>query len=83
MNSKKSVLQRSALFFSAASFIASLVCAVFLYLKIQSIGWEHPVSASFLAGIIFFLSIGFVFFVIGKTNMPSFKVGTHKPIQDQ
>ena len=80
MNSKKSVLQRSALFFAAASFIGALVCVVFLYLKIQTIGWEHPLSASFLAGIIFFLSIGFVFFVMGKTNLPSFKVGKHKPL---
>ena len=75
MTRKKSVLQKSALWFAAASFIGALVCATYLWLKIQTIGWEHPISASFLAGIIFFISIGFVFFVIGKTNLPSFKPG--------
>lgn len=75
MKRNKSLLQLSSLYFAAASFIAALVCVAFLYLKIQTIGWEHPISASFLAGIIFFLSIGVVFFVIGKTNLPSFKPG--------
>ncbi len=74
MKRKKSILQQSALYFAALSFISALVCSVFLYFKIQTIGWEHPVSASFLAGIIFFLSMGFVFFVIGKTDLPSFRL---------
>jgi len=76
----KSALQKSAYYFAAASAIGSLVCSVFLYLKVHGEGWNDPIAASFIAGVIFFLSIGTVFFVIASTNLPSFKPGALKPL---
>ena len=35
---------------------------------------EHVISASLLASSFFFIFVGFVFIVIGKTDLPSFKV---------
>ena len=37
---------------------------------------QHPVTASFLASSFFFIFIGFVFTVIGNTDIPSFKVAS-------
>ncbi len=78
MKRNKSRLQKSAYYFAAISAIGSLVCSVYLYLKVHGEGWNDPIAASFIAGVIFFVSIGTVFFVIASTNLPSFKPGQVK-----
>lgn len=73
MKNKKSKLQKSALYFAGASFIASVASLVYLFLKIDDLGWESPISASLLASSFFFVFVGVVLIVIGTTSIPSFK----------
>ncbi len=75
MKNKKSKLQLSALYFAGASFIASIISVIVLVLKIDFLGWQHPISASLLASSFFFGFVCFVLIIIGTTNIPSFKVG--------
>jgi len=77
MKKNKSTLQKSALYFAGASFIASIASVIFLILKIDTLGWENPVSASLLASSFFFVFVGVVLVVIGTANIPSFKVGNN------
>lgn len=73
MKNQKSKLQKSALYFAGASFIASVACLVYLMLKVDVLGWENPISASLLASTFFFVFVGVVLAVIGTANIPSFK----------
>lgn len=78
MQKKKSILQKSSLLFSVICFISALVCAVALFIKGGELGMDHPISASLAASIFFFFSVAAVLFVIGKSDIPSFKVNTDK-----
>lgn len=74
MKSKKSALQKTAYYSGFVSFVLSIVCLVFIYLKVDEWGWDNPISASLMASSFFFVSVGLVLVVIGKSNLPSFKV---------
>lgn len=74
MKKNKSYLQKSALYFAAASVIASIACIIYLVLKIDILGWQNPISASLLASSFFFGFVAFLLLVIGTTDIPSFKV---------
>ncbi|MFO7592463.1 MAG: hemerythrin family protein [Pseudomonadota bacterium] len=69
----KGFLQRLSQVFAVLSFILSVVSAVWLYLQVGEAGWDNPVSASLLASIFFFVSVGVVLTVIGRSNLPSLK----------
>ncbi len=74
MKKKKSTLQKFSNLLGILSFILAIVSAVFLYIKVQEIGMQNPVSGSLLASVFFFCFIGFLFSVIANANIPSFKV---------
>ena len=74
IENKKSALQKSTVYFAVASFIASVASIVYLYLEIDNLGWESPISASLLASSFFFAFVGVVLMIIGTSNIPSFKV---------
>ena len=76
MKKNKSTLQKSSLYFSALSAIFSILSIVYLYLKLDSLGWESPISASLLASSFFFGFVSFILFIIGTADIPSFKVKT-------
>lgn len=78
MQKKKSILQKSSLIISVVCILSALVCAVALFIKSGELGMDHPVSASLAASIFFFFSVAAVLFVIGKSDIPSFKVNTDK-----
>ncbi len=75
MKAPKSFLQRTATVSGKFSFAAAIVCAVFLYLKTQELGSDDPVTASFIAGIFFFVFVGGLLLYIGNADIPSFKPG--------
>lgn len=77
MTKKKSNLQKSALYFSVFSVVASILSVVYLFLKVDTLGWESPISASLLASSFFFGFVAVVLFIIGSSDIPSFKVGDH------
>ena len=71
---KKSKLQISALYFAVGSVMAALASVIYLVLKIDSLGWQNPISASLLASTFFFLFVALILVVIGTANIPSFKI---------
>ncbi|PID33704.1 MAG: hypothetical protein CR955_00880 [Thiotrichales bacterium] len=73
--SQKSALQKSSLYFAAGSIMLAVVSVIYLSLKIDTLGWQNPISASLLASTFFFLFVAVVLLVIGTANIPSFKVG--------
>jgi len=75
MKKNTSVLQKIAFYSGIVSFISSVICLIFLYFKIDDLGWQNPISASLMASSFFFASAGLVLVTIGKCNLPSFKVG--------
>lgn len=77
MKKNKSKLQKSALYFAVLSVILSILSIVYLYFKLDSLGWESPISASLLASSFFFGFVAFILFIIGTADIPSFKVETN------
>lgn len=75
MKKRKSILQKFSSVIGVICFFLAALSAIGLYLKVQELTMQHPVSASFLASSFFFVFIGFVFIVIGRTDIPSFKIG--------
>jgi len=74
MKKNKSILQKSTLYFSIASFLASVASIIYLMLKVDTLGWQNPITASLLASSFFFGFVGFLLGVIYTTDIPSFKV---------
>jgi hypothetical protein len=74
MKKNKSILQKSTLYFSIASFLASVGSIIYLMLEIDTLGWQNPITASLLASSFFFASVGLLLGVIYTTDIPSFKV---------
>lgn len=72
MNNMPGILQKTASVSAYISFVLAATCAGFLYFAIDQSGANNPVSASFMAAIFFFIFVGIVLLVIGKTNLPSF-----------
>lgn len=78
MQSSKNALQKASYVSAIISLIAAVACLVILYLKVDEIGFENPISASLMAASFFFVSVGLVLMVIAKSNIPSFKVDSDK-----
>jgi hypothetical protein len=74
MKKRKSNLQKAAIYFAVASFVLSVASGVYLFLNLDSLGWQNPISASLLASAFFFSFVGFVLVIIGTADIPSFKV---------
>lgn len=74
MKKQKSVLQKSSVIIGYLCFLLAVLCAIALYFKKQEPGMQDPVTASFLAATFFFASIGVVFTIMGKADLPDFKI---------
>jgi hypothetical protein len=83
MKKPKGILQRVAAWSGMASFAMAAVCAVILYFKVKSTGFNNPVSASFLASVFFFIFAGVLLGIIGKSDLPSFKFDNKQNGQDE
>ena len=74
MTKRKGVLQKVSLVSAVVSFVLALTSGVMLYLRLESVGMDNPISASFLASTFFFICVGVVLTVIGTADLPSFKI---------
>jgi uncharacterized membrane protein required for colicin V production len=74
MMKRKGFLQSVSQIFGVVSFILALVCAGFLYVRMGEFGGNNPISASLMASIFFFICVGVILTVIGRSNLPSFKI---------
>lgn len=73
MAKRKTVLQKISIVSAVISFVLAIITAVMLYLRLESVGSDNPISASLMASIFFFICVGAVLTVIGKADLPSFK----------
>jgi len=78
MPANKNALQKVSYVSAILSLIAAVACLVYLYLKIDDIGFDNPISASLMAASFFFVSVGLVLMVIAKADLPSFKIDHDK-----
>jgi len=73
MTAKKGFLQKLSLVSAVASFAVALIAGVMLYLRLQHVGSDNPVSASLMASMFFFVCVGIILVIIGTADIPSFK----------
>ncbi len=73
MAKRKGVLQKSSLVLGVVSFVLAVVAGGMLYLRLDSVGADNPISASLMASTFFFICVGVILTIIGKTDIPSFK----------
>jgi len=74
MAKKKGILQKFSLLSGALSFLLAVVAAIMLYLRIDSVGSDNPISASLMASIFFFVCVGIILTIIGRADLPNFKI---------
>lgn len=78
MAERKSVLQKVSTISAVVSFVLAFIAGVMLYLRLESVGSDNPVSASLMASTFFFIGVGIVLFIIGNADLPSFKIDNTK-----
>lgn len=82
MEKKRHILQKITLFIGVVCFVISLMCGVLLYVKVNELGADHPISASFLASMFFFFFVGFLLTVVGKADVPDLRISSINKDQD-
>ncbi len=70
----KNLFQKASLVSGVLSFILAVVCGVLLYLRLEVVDKQDPVNASLMASIFFFIFVGIILTIIGRANIPSFKI---------
>lgn len=75
MTKRKGVLQKLSLISAVVSFVLAFTAGVMLYLRLESVGSDNPISASLMASTFFFIFVGVVLTIIWKADIPSFKLG--------
>jgi tetrahydromethanopterin S-methyltransferase subunit D len=78
MAERKGVLQKLSIVSSIVSFVLAFIAGVMLYLQLESVGSDHPISASLMASTFFFVAVGVVLLIIGNADLPSFKFDDSK-----
>lgn len=74
MTKRKGMLQKISLVLAVVSFVLAFASGIILYLRLESVGSDNPISASLMASTFFFICVGVVLGVIGKADIPSFKI---------
>lgn len=73
MAHKPNLLQKITLIIGKLCFVLSVLSGIFLYIKVDELGMGHPVSASLLASIFFFLFVGILLSIAGGANIPNLR----------
>lgn len=73
MTAKKGFLQKLSLVSAVASFALAFITGVMLYLRLEHVGSDNPISASLMASMFFFVCVGIILVIIGTADIPSFK----------
>ena len=69
---KTNIGQKIALAFAYLGYLAAIVAISIAFIK--DFPDNDPMFASLLAIVVFFIGVGIVLHVIGRANLPSFKV---------
>ena len=73
-NSSPNIFNKITLFSGKISFILALVSGIFLYLRVDEHGYDNPISASLLGSLFFCIFMGVLLTLIGRCNLPNFKL---------
>jgi len=74
MTKRKGLLQKLSLVSGVVSFVLAFISGIILYLRVETVASGDTISASLMASSFFFICVGAVFTVIGKADLPSFKI---------
>ena len=74
MLKRKGPLQTASQILGIVSFLLALVCGGWLTLRMDEMGANNPISASLMASIFFFICVGVILTIIGRSNLPDFKI---------
>jgi vacuolar-type H+-ATPase subunit I/STV1 len=74
MTKPKGILQKVSLVSGYISFLLALVSGVALYLREGPVNNSDAISASLAATTFFFFCVGIVLIIMGKADIPSFKI---------
>ena len=72
MSNNPRPIQKLVLVLAVLSYLAAAACGLFAAFWEGS--YEDPIFASLLASVVFFVSVGIVLHVIGRTRLPNLKV---------
>ena len=78
MTERKGVLQKLSIVSAVVCFVLAFIAGVMLYLRLESVGSDNPISASLMASTFFFISVGVVLIIVGNADIPSFKIDNSK-----
>ena len=78
MTKRKGVLQKLSIVSAVVCFVLAFIAGVMLYLRLESVGSDNPISASLMASTFFFIGVGIVLTIIGNADIPSFKIDNSK-----
>jgi tetrahydromethanopterin S-methyltransferase subunit D len=81
MTARKGFLQKLSLVTAVASFSLASIAGVMLYLRLERVGSDNPISASLMAATFFFVCVGIILVIIGNADIPSFKFDNAKDKQ--
>jgi vacuolar-type H+-ATPase subunit I/STV1 len=74
MNKTKGILQKASLVSGYISFLLAFVTGIALYFRDDAVNSSDAISASLAATTFFFFCVGIVLLIMGKADLPSFKV---------
>ncbi len=72
MKKTKSIFQKLSFVVGITSFLLAIVCAIGLYLKVETHSINDPIAVAFLASTFFFICVGGVLMFITNANIPNF-----------
>ncbi|MCF6283468.1 MAG: hypothetical protein L3J28_14915 [Candidatus Polarisedimenticolaceae bacterium] len=60
------------------SYIGAVACFIGVFIMKADLGFDHPITSSFMASVFFFITMGIVLQVIGTTDLPSLRFDTNE-----
>lgn len=55
------------------SYVGAVATFIGIFIMKEEYGFEHPITSSFMASVVFFIGVGVVLQVIGTADLPSLK----------
>jgi hypothetical protein len=65
--------QKVSFYIAMLSYVGAVACFAGVFIIKADLGFNHPITSSFMASVVFFISVGIVLQVIASTNLPSLR----------
>lgn len=67
---RQNLAQKISVVIAFISYSAAIACMIGLYFYHDGEGMNNPISASLMASTVFFIGVGIVLHVMGKSDLP-------------